>query len=220
MDKEEILKFLTETDEGKAITEELKAPLLDKRNQLFEQMTALKSEIETIKQSEAAKLQELEAKQRKVTEEKLLKENDFEAYKKFHEQEVQKLSGLLNDFKSKYAQKEAERVITETAAKYSKAPKPLQLLLRERIRSELNEEGSVNINVYGDDGKQMYFNGEPASVEHLVESLKSNEDYSPFFAGTGVSGSGTTKSETLTTSSYKDMNSPGFNLSKAMGNKV
>lgn len=219
MDTNEVEKFLTETDEGKALIEGFKEPLLAKRDELFTQMKSLKDELETFKTAEQVKTEELETVKRQEKEQQLKANNDFEAYKQFHEQEVEKYKSEIGSFQTKFARKEADRVIAETAMKYSRSPKPLQLLLKERVKSELDENGNVCINVYDDNGKQMYFEGQPASVEHLVESLKTNEDYAPFFASNGVSGSGSQRSEPMTTS-YNDMNSSEFNLSKAMGNKV
>lgn len=220
MDKAEILNFLNETEEGKAIVDELKTPLLNKRDELFTQLKTYKDELEEFKMSQATAQEEVDAKLRAEEEAKLKQSNDFEAYKQFHDDEISKYKSQLNDFQSKYAQKEAERVITATASKYSRAPKPLELLLRERIQPQYDESGNVNLIVKGDNGDPMYYEGQPASVEQLVETLKSKDDYAPFFAATGVSGSGTQASAKATTGSSKDMNSPDFNLSKAMGNKL
>lgn len=220
MEKSEVEKFLTETDEGKELIEQFKEPLLAKRDELFTQMKTLKTELETVKLTESERQAGLEQAKRQEQELKLKSENDFEAYKTFHEEEVGKYKSELTNFQTKYAQKEAERLIAETAMKYSKSPKPLQLLLRERIKSGFDENGQVNINVTDDKGNQLYYEGQPATVEHLVESLKSNDDYAPFFAATGVSGSGTHKSEPVSATSYTDVNSSDFNLTKTMGNKV
>lgn len=219
MEKDEVEKFLTETEEGKALIEGFKEPLIAKRDELFTQMKTLKDELETFKTAEQKKAEELENVKRQEKEQQLKSENDFEAYKKFHETEIEKYKSEIGNFQNRFARKEAERVIAETAMKYSRAPKPLQLLLKERVKSELDAEGNVTINVYGEDGQPMYHEGQPASIEHLVESLKTQDDYAPFFASNGVSGSGTHRSEAVTTS-YSDMNSSEFNLSKAMGNKV
>ena len=215
-DINEIKEFLTNTDEGKALLEEFKQPLLNKRNELLADLTKTKTDLELIRQAEQAKAAEFEAKQRAIHEEKLLKDNDLNAYKKYHEEEVGKLTSSMKDLQHRYAQKEAERVITETAAKYSRAPKPLQLLLKERVKPVLDETGNVSLQVFGEDGEQMYFAGKPAGVDHLVETLRSSEDYAPFFAGSGVSGSGTQKSEAIPTGTYKDMSSNEFNLTKTM----
>ncbi len=67
----------------------------------------------------------------------------------------------------------------------------------------------------------MYYEGNPASVDHLVASLKSNEEYGAFFSASGASGSGTTKTDVAPNANDStDMDSENFNLSKAMGNKV
>lgn len=220
MDIEEIKQFLNETDEGKALVESFKEPLLNKRTELFAEMKALKDDLESIKSAEQRKADELKSAERAKQELKLKSENDFEAYKVFHDEEVNKYKTEVNDLRKGFAQKEAERVIAETAMKHSKSPKPLQYLLKERVKSEIDEQGNVRLNVFDDQNQQMYFDGEPASVEHLVETLKSQEDFAPFFAASGASGTGTTKSEPVNTSSHNDMNSPEFNLSRKMGNKL
>ena len=215
-DINEIKEFLTGTDEGKALLEEFKKPLLSKRDELFEQLKGLKSDMDTIKAEKYKELQELDLQAKRVMEEKLLKDNDLVAFKKFHEDEVNSLKNNIKSVQQKYAQKEVERLISETASKYSKAPKPLQLLLKERVQSDIDEQGNITISVLDDSYKPMYWEGTPATLDHLVETLKAKEEYQPFFVGAGVSGSGTQRSEPIQSGVYKDMSSAEFNLTKTM----
>ena len=220
MDIEEIKAFL-ETDDGKALVEELKVPLINKRDELQGKLLEAKSELQRIaaEKEEAERL--IAEKASKAEEERLKTSGDFDAYKAFHEEEVSKYQKQVNDLKNQYAGTEVSRLITETAAKHSSSPKPLQLLLRERVAAEYGEDGSLQVTVKGEDGKPMYYEGQPATVDHLVDSLRNNEEYGSFFAASGASGSGTTKTDAAPVNGdYKDMGSEDFNLTKAMGNKV
>lgn len=209
IDINSIKEFLTNTDEGKSLLEEFKAPLLSKRDELLETVVKTKAELEAIKRADAEKI--AAAKQEQMT-----KENNLEAFKLFHDEEVQNYKKSLTDLQLRYAQKEAERAVIEAATKYSNKPKPLQILLKERVKPVINDGGEIELRVYGDDGKQLFHQGEPASIDQLVEMMKCEDDYKPFFTGSGVSGSGTQKSETMPTSTFKDMSSKEFNLTKTM----
>jgi len=217
--KEEMTEYLA-TDEGQKFELELKSGLLSKRDELLGQLTTTKEELNTLKSTENTRLAEVESTKRQSEEQRIKDTKDFDAYKLFHEQEVEKHNVELTSFKSKYANNEVERLITEVASANSKTPAPLRLLLKERVRSSINEDGKVEINVTDGKGETMYFDGQPATVSHLVESLKSDEQYSPFFAGTGVSGSGSQQGAKATAGSTSDMNSPQFNLTKTMGSNI
>lgn len=212
----EALEAYLQSDEGKAFIETQKEPLLNKRDELLGQLTSIKEELNTYKKTEEQRLADIESAKRTAEEQRLRDEKDFSAYKTFHEQEIEKYQKELGTFKSKYAEKEAERLIADTAAKYSKSPAPLKLLLRERVKSTINEDGNIEVNVLDDKGETMYWEGKPASVDHLVEHLKADEQYSPFFVGTGKSGSGTQQSVPATAAGQPTMDEAGFNLTAAM----
>lgn len=216
--KEQVAEFLS-TEEGKTLAEEIKAPLLNKRDDLLGQLTAAKEELGTFKSTEETRQSELAEATRDKEAQRLKDGKDFDAYKAFHEEEVAKRDTELGKFKNRYANNEAERLVSVAAAANSKTPAPLKLLLKERVRSTVDESGNVNLTVVDGKGETMYFEGQPANIDHLVQSLKADEQYSPFFAGSGLSGSGTIQSAPVTTGSSKDMNSPDFNLTKTMGNK-
>lgn len=205
----DLLEEFINTDEGKQWLESKKAPLLNKRDELLSELVKSKQELDSIKRAEAEKL--AAAKQ-----EQMAKESSLEEFKKFHETEVNTYKNTLKEIQNKYAKEQADRLIADAATKYSRTPKPLQILLKEKVRPVVTEQGEVQIVVMGDDGKQLYHNGEPATVEHLLEIMKSEDDYKPFFTNQVVSGSGTQKSETLPTGTTKDMSSSDFNLTKTM----
>lgn len=219
MDMEELKTFF-ETDEGKAFAEELKTPLINKRNELMGELTSAKDVIKQFNATKEENERIIAEKASEAEKEKLKSSGDFDAYKLFHEDEVGKYKREVSDLKNQYAGTEVSRLITEIAAKHSTSSKPLQLLLRERVSGSYNEEGKFEVSVKGEDGQPMYYEGNPASIDHLVASLKSNEEYGSFFSASGASGSGTHQNETAPANgNYKDMESDDFNLTKAMGNK-
>lgn len=218
MNIEEFAEFI-KTEEGIAAITELEKPLKEKNQQLLDEAKAAKGAITEIKTLEEKRLADEAAIKSAEDEKRLKEENDFEAYKKFHDDEIKKYADSVSHLKSQVARKEAERLITETASQFSKSPKPLQLLLKDRVTSNVTETGNVEIVVNDDKGEPMYHDGQPATINHLVESLKADEDYASFFSASGSSGSGTSESSP-TPNSYKDMSSADFNLTKTMGNKI
>jgi len=220
MELEEVKAFF-ETDEGKAFAEEIKTPLINKRDELKNELLTAKNQLNDFNAAKEEAERLIADKASEAEKEKLKQSGDFDAYKQFHEDEITKYQTQVSDLKNQYAGTEVSRMIAETASKHSTSPKPLQLLLRERVAASYNDEGSLEVVVKGEDGKPMYFEGQPASVEHLVESLKSNEEYGSFFSASGASGSGTHQNdEAPVTGDYKDMDSENFNLTRASGIKI
>lgn len=219
MDKETVLEYLN-TDEGKAIVEELKQPLLSKRDEILGEKKEVETKLNALLQAEQERESATQAAAREAKEAKLKEENDFEAFKQHMQEQVIEKEKALQTFQTRMARTEVDRLISETAFKHSNSPKPLQLLLKERIESTVLEDGTVDYVVKDTDGNTLYWEGKPARMNHLVESLKTEDDYAVFFSATGVSGSGTKQTEPMTQGSYKDMSSTDFNLSKAMGNKI
>lgn len=221
MTKEEFLEFL-KTDDGKDIIAEMEKPLKQKNQELLDEVKAAKLAVTEFKTTEEQRIADAAAEVRKAEEARLKDSNDFDAYKAFHEAEIAKRDDEMATYKNKFAKTEVDRLVAETAAVHSQSPKPLQLLLRERVQTGYDENGNLAITVNDENGKPMYYEGQPAGINHLVDSLKATEDYAPFFSASGSSGSGTSKldGEANATGSYKDMDSESFNLTKAMGNKV
>lgn len=217
----EDLKAFFETDEGKVILDGYKQPLIDKRDELLASTALNKERILELETAQEKREREAAQVVSDAEKEKLKTNGDFDAYKLFHEDEINKYSQENANLKSQYAGTEVARMIAETASKHSTSPKPLQLLLKERVSAEYGEDGKLAINVKGEDGGPMYFEGQPASIEHLVSTLKSNEEYGSFFNASGASGSGTQSTDSQPdTNGFKDMNSEDFNLTKASGNKL
>lgn len=219
MNKEEVLQFL-ETDEGIEIVMQLKQPLVAKRDELLEKVTTLNTKFSDIEKAEEERTATAEAAKADAEAKRLKDTNDFDAYKAHHEDEISKRDSRYTNMQAKFAKTEMERLVAVTASKHSKSPMPLQLLLRDRVSSNFDDNGDLVITVSDENGQPMYYEGKPAGMEHLVDSLRSKDDYAMFFSASGSSGSGTSKIDgDATKGSYKDMNSDTFNLTKAMGNK-
>ena len=220
MDIEEIKTFLA-SEEGATLVEELKQPLINKRDELKNELITAKTDLQTLLTANEDRERATAEASSAAEKEKLKNAGDFDAYKAYHEDEMGKYKKEVSDLKDRHANTEVSRLITEVAAQNSTTPKPLQLLLRERVTAAYNAEGNMEVVVKGEDGSPMYYEGNPASVDHLVASLKSNEEYGAFFSASGASGSGTTKTDVAPNANDStDMDSENFNLSKAMGNKV
>jgi len=220
MNIDEVKEFLN-TDDGTVLLNELKQPLLNKRDELLESVKTLKTQMAEITSKEEKRLVENEAKHAETEAARLKDAGDFDAYKAFHEEEISKRDQATLDLRSRFAKTEVNRLVALTASKHSTSPMPLQLLLRERVKTSFNEAGDLQISVNDEAGKQMYYEGQPADINHLIEALKNIDDYAQFFSATGSSGSGTVTPDNNTqTTGEKDMNSDNFNLTKTMGNKI
>ncbi len=216
MNEEEILAYLA-TDDGKKLADKIKQPLIDKRDELLGSVTTLKTQMTELQSAEATRLDEINATAREEEEKRLKSTNDFEAYKLFHEEELAKAKNQASEIKNKWAQSEVDKLVASTAASHSKSPLPLQLLLRDRVGMEFDENGQLSITVKDDKGAPMYYEGQPATMDHLVGSLKDKDDFAVFFDATGASGSGTSKPDS--NSAVKTdvgMGDPGFNLTDYM----
>jgi len=177
--KEQVMEYFT-TDEGKSLLEEQKKPLLQKRDEIFDTMNSMKSELQSYKEKESAS----EQAAREAEEERLKGSQDLDALKAFYDTELQQSKAAVTELTQKVASKERDRIIAETASKHSNSPKPLQLLLRDRITVAM-EGGETTTTVLDEGGEPMYFEGKPATIDHVIDELKSNETYAPFFSGTG-----------------------------------
>ena len=221
MTKEEFIEFL-KTDEGKDIISEMEKPLKAKNQELLDEVKAAKLAVTELKTVEDQRTADAADATRQAEEARLKDGNDFDAYKAFHDTEIAKRDSEVSDLKNMFAKTEVDRLVAETASANSQTPKPLQYLLRERIKAGYGEDGKLNITVNDAKGEPMYYEGQPANLGHLIDSLKADDTNASFFSASGSSGSGTSSNDgdTGAQGSYKDMSSDSFNLTKAMGNKA
>lgn len=221
MTKEEFLEFI-KTDEGKAALEAEKKPLEDKNQELLDEAKAAKTAASDLKATEDERIAEAAKVKTDAEAARLKDSNDFDAYKEFHENEIAKRDTEVSELKNMFAKTEMDRLIVEKASANSQNPKPLQYLLRDRVAAEYDDNGKLSITVNGDDGKPMYHEGQPATIDQLVDSLKADESNATFFSASGSSGSGTSANDgnAPATGNYKDMDSDDYNMTKAMGNKI
>ena len=221
MTKEEFIEFL-KTDEGKDIIGEMEKPLKLKNQELLDEVKTAKLAVTDLKTAEEKRTADAATATRQAEEARLKDGNDFDAYKAFHDTEIAKRDTEVSELKNMFAKTEVDRLVAETASANSQNPRPLQYLLKERISAGYGEDGKLAITIKDAKGEPMYFDGQPAGIGHLVDSLKADESNASFFSASGSSGSGTSSndSDTTTQGNYKDMSSESFNLTKAMGNKT
>lgn len=220
----EALKNYVETDEGKAWLETLKAPLIEKRTELLEEVRNLKEKTKTYEAlGDAATiktiLSEYEQNKSKAAEteqETHRKNGNFEALEKNLRDELTKREQKIELFKNKAIQAKVDADLKSAIAEAKGSTELLLPILKARVKGSFNEEGELVIEVVDPDGKAMYEGGNAASVKDLVTSVKNNEIYGRAFEGTGASGSGTRSSSAKANGIELDPKKPGYSLTAAM----
>ena len=222
MTKEEFIEFIA-TDEGKTLLEEQKKPLDNKNTELLGKMDAMKTALAELQQKEQAAVtkavEERSSAAKQAAEAAATNHDTFGAYKQFHEDEMAKVQKTIDGLKSTAASAEVNRQVVAAAAKHSSTPKPLELLLRDRVRSSYSENGAIQIDILDEIGGDMFHNGVKATMDNLVEVLKADGDNAAFFKASGAKGSGSNMNDQKPNTGNPEMGDEGFNLTEAMGNK-
>lgn len=225
MTREEFEKFIA-TDEGKALIEEQKKPLISKRDELLEVNSKIKEkyrvfdelgDVETLKNilKEHNETKE-KIKQKEIEDSK--KTGNFEALEKSLREELGKKEQSVELFKSKAIDARVNNELTSAITEAKGVTELLKPILANRVKGKFNDEGDIELEVFDDAGKPLYINGEPAKVKDLIEALKANEVYGRAFEGTGSSGSGTrnTHGKPNVGGVILDPKKDGYSVSKAM----
>jgi len=135
-------------------------------------------------------------------------------------EELNKERSKFDNFKSNYIKSNINIEINNTLIKHKGSPELLSGVISNRLSASFDDESNtVKYDVLTKDGKPMYKNGEPATIEDLVNEMKVDPVYSRAFDGSGHNGSGT---KAVGTNGVKngqvitDMNDPNYSLSKHM----
>jgi hypothetical protein len=193
MDLEKIKEFLA-SDEAKPILEEIKAPVVSKNNELLSelaQLKELKKSLESFGGLEKIKETFEKAKNLETTTTK--KDESFEALKSHLETELKKREDTIESFKQKFTQTRTESLLDMAIAENKGVKELLKPLLKDRVRASLGES-DVEIEILNDDGKPMFVDGRPATVNDLLASMKKNPIYARAFEGSGSQGTGARQS--------------------------
>lgn len=220
MNIEEVKKFLEEEDEGKALLDEYKKPLIQKRDELLGEMSTLKEKVKSV-----GNVDELRSKaEERDTFEKQLEEyknkasqgdEKYDQLKQSFEQKLEEERKAAQTIKEQFKNSKLDSLVTSAISKHKGVPELLKPVVQSRIKAEFNETGDVDVTVLDKNGKPYYKDGEEATVENIVEELKSDELYRRAFDGTGSSGSGTRQTSN-NVNTAPDMDSKDFNLTEAM----
>ena len=215
MDIKELEEYL-KTEEGKTFMETQKQGLVDKNTELLGALADIKKDVDVMKQAETDRETAVTAAEEKATKAKLDSDNDVDAYKLFHEGEMTKKDEAINALKSNFAKAELSRVVSAAAAANSATPKPLELLIGSRTKSEYDADGKLQITVMDDSGNPLMHNGVKADMGNLVETLRAQDENAPFFSGTGSSGAGTNTTDKAAAVGAPAMGDKDYNLTEAM----
>ena len=219
MNAEEVKAFLA-TDEGKAllnpIIDEAKQPLLTKRDELLGELSGHKEKVR--KYEELGDVDTLAQALAKLKENSSDNNSNksFEELEKHLRGEIQSREDKLNQFKHKFVADNVQAQLTQAIVAAKGVPELLGPVLKGRIEAAFDDEKGVVITVLGKDGKKMYRNGEPATIQDLINEVKADDVYGRAFEGSGASGSGTRASDTKVNGIVLDPNDPNFSLAKAM----
>ena len=219
MNAEEVKKFLEENDEGKALLESLKKPLIEKRDALLGELSTLKTKVKEAGdldelKEKAGKVDELEKNYNELKNKSSKGDEKYDQLKQSFEEKLAEERKAKEKISEKFKSTHVDALINNAIVKNKGVPELLRPVVSNRIRTEFNDDGDVSITVLDKKGKPYYKDGEEAKVEDIVEELKSHDLYRRAFDGTGSSGSGSHQSRDVQPST--DMDSKEFNLTEAM----
>jgi len=221
MDLAEVKKFLTENEDGKALLNEFKKPLVEKRDELLGELSTLKTKFKDVDvddlKSKAQRVDTLEGELSQLKSKASQGDEKYDQLKQSYEEKLEKERNAANSIKERFKSTRVDSLINEAITKHKGVPELLKPVVSNRLRTEFDDNGDVSITVLDKNGKPYYKDGEEAKVEDIVEELKGHDLYRRAFDGSGASGSGTRTSNANTDTST-DMDSKDFNLTKAMEN--
>lgn len=218
--KEELLEFLkSDEGEGFEISNELKKPLLNKRDDLLSEVKTLKGKLSTFDsvdidglKEKASKADELESKLKGLSK----SDEKYDELKRSLEEQLTLERQKHEKFVNQYTEQAVDSRITQAISRNSGIPELLKPIVKSRVKPVLSESGDVSMEVLSQDGKPYFVNGKEATVDDIVNELKNDEIYARAFNGSGASGTGTRKSNATSGGVVLDPDDPNYSLTKAM----
>jgi hypothetical protein len=202
--------------------------LKTKRDELFTEMGKQKSTLsELTALGGLDKFKELQSQlseaDKQAQEDKLKQaqaSGDVEKINEAHSTQITELTKTIDGLKSSMVQKELNTIISAEILSQNGIPELLTPLIGGRVRGMYSESGAINYEVKNVDGSPMLTaEGRDATIEHLVNSLRTTDHFSSAFRGTGSSGMNSTQSDDVGNASENPFSAYGketFDLTKAM----
>lgn len=110
--------------------------------------------------------------------------------------QLDETTGTLKRVQRSLAQAVADKEILSATANHRAMQDRLLPLLREKVKTVEQEDGSVVVRVLDGNAVAKAEDGTPITVDQLVESMRNDEAFAYAFYGTGQSGSGAQGSAT------------------------
>lgn len=220
MNIEEVKKFLEETEEGQELVESFKKPLIEKRDQLLSELKTVKSKYSDVDvdelRSKATKAEQLEQQLQELKSKGSEGDEKYEELKKSLEDQLEQERSKYNKFIDKYAESSLDSRITQAISRNKGIPDLLKPIVRQRIKHDVDDDGNIQIEVLSKEGKPLFKDGKEASLDDVLEELKTDEVFARAFEGTGSSGSGTRQTGAKGSGVVLDPNDPNYSLTAAM----
>lgn len=217
MDIEKVKEFL-QSDEGAEIVDELKKPLLNKRDELLSENKTYKERLQKFENVDIEELQNISKEYQKLVKESEKQGDDpetIEALKQTFEEQLSEANSKYEDFVGRYINTLTDNKISNAINKHDGITELCKPFINKRVKTSLNDDQSLNIEILTEDGKPMYVNGKEATLDDLVEDMKNHELYSHLFKAKNSSGIGTRVGKP-SGGVITDYNDPNFNLTEAM----
>ena len=127
-------------------------------------------------------------------------ENDRLKLEQKSKQDLDSLQGRYDTLFSQYQKTVVDSAARRALQEHGGNPELLLEKILARSKAKINDDGTVDVFLQGDDGHPM-MSGEPGntdnmSIDEYVRSLKNNKNLSVAFGSSGASGSGTTAGST------------------------
>lgn len=193
---EQLVEYL-KGEEGAAIAESIKAPLIAKRDELLGEVKTLRSKYEGIDPEEVSSLK-TRATQAETLKEQLeqLKSRANQPDERVEEVKSQLQAELARQQEAhqsimrRYQEATVSSQIRDAITRHEGIPELLEGVIRNRVRVTPQDNGDVTLETLSREGKPLFVNGEEATLDHLVKELAADERYGRAFNTSSPSGSG------------------------------
>lgn len=193
---EKLDKFLEENgdaiDSLKDFIEDQKQPLATKRDELLNKVSKLKEVVNKL--DALGGLDEIEKKINDVETKKMdsaKKKGDMDEIVNQYETRIKQYDDKIKKMETDTVDSNVNSLINKAISKAKGVPELLLPILRNRVKGEY-VDGQVQLKVLNDSGESYIKDGNPVTLDGLVEEIRKNDTYSRAFDGSGISGSGST----------------------------
>lgn len=212
-DDEDFKTFLAEQ------IEEATAGLRTSRDKLATEKGDLSSKLDVIQAEKDAAVTAAEEKETEATRRKAERDGDLEGLKTHYEERLTAKDAAYEALKSSVLNNDISAQVADAINNHNGNAAILKPAIMSRVKGESTVDGTV-IKVLDGTGATMMVDGNPATINDLVESMKADVDgYGVAFTATVSSGTGATAGNgnvTPTASVVLDPKAEGFNATTAL----